>query len=259
MLRGSVIIFVALLSVGFLEKLIKRQQWFGIFLVIMGLIIVALADITSKDTSGEDFGRNSIITGDLLIVLAQIITSVQMVIEEKFVHSQDIPPLQAVGWEGVFGFTVLGLLHIPFYYIYVGPPFSNNARGVLEDIVDGFTQIGNNYRLILAICGTILSIAFFNFAGISVTKEMSATTRMVLDSVRTLVIWMFSLALFGQAFHWLQLLGFFFLIIGMFMYNGVTFTTVYLKLRQGVVNLRYRKLNEEIIENMEADSSENNP
>lgn len=66
----------------------------------MGLIIVALADITSKDTSGEDFGRNSIITGDLLIVLAQIITSVQMVIEEKFVHSQDIPPLQAVGWEG---------------------------------------------------------------------------------------------------------------------------------------------------------------
>ncbi|KAI4455094.1 hypothetical protein MML48_9g00003639 [Holotrichia oblita] len=259
MLRGSVIIFVALLSVGFLEKLIKRQQWFGIFLVIIGLIIVALADITSKDTSGEDFGRNSIITGDLLIVLAQIITSVQMVVEEKFVHAQDIPPLQAVGWEGVFGFTVLGLLHIPFYYIYVGPPFSNNARGVLEDVVDAFTQIGNNYRLILAICGTILSIAFFNFAGISVTKEMSATTRMVLDSVRTLVIWMFSMALFGQSFHWLQLLGFFSLIIGMFMYNGVTFTAVYLKLRQGVVNLRYRKLNEEIIENMEADSSENNP
>ncbi|KRT78800.1 hypothetical protein AMK59_6550, partial [Oryctes borbonicus] len=142
MLRGSVIIFVALLSVGFLEKVIKRQQWTGIFLVIIGLVVVALADVMSKDTSGEDFGRNSIITGDLLIVLAQIITSVQMVIEEKFVHAQDIPPLQAVGWEGVFGFIVLGLLHIPFYFIYVGPPFSNNARGVLEDIIDAFIQIG---------------------------------------------------------------------------------------------------------------------
>lgn len=89
-----------MLSVGFLQKVIKQQQWGGIFLIIVGLVVVALADILSKDTSGENFGRNSIITGDLLIVFAQIITSVQMVIEEKFVHSQDIPPLQAVGWEG---------------------------------------------------------------------------------------------------------------------------------------------------------------
>lgn len=32
------------------------------------------------------------------------------------------------------------------------------------------------------------------------TKELSATTRMVLDSVRTLVVWLFSLYLFDQKF-----------------------------------------------------------
>lgn len=52
--------------------------------------------------------------------------------------------------------------------------------------------------------GTVLSIAFFNFAGITVTKESSATTRMVLDSVRTIVIWAFSMILLTQKFHWLQ-------------------------------------------------------
>jgi hypothetical protein len=52
--------------------------------------------------------------------------------------------------------------------------------------------------------GTILSIAFFNFAGITVTKEISATTRMVLDSVRTLFIFGVSLALRWQTFYWLQ-------------------------------------------------------
>ena len=41
----------------------------------------------------------------------------------------------------------------------------------------------------LATLGNVASIAFFNFFGISVTKEMSATTRMVLDSIRTFVIW----------------------------------------------------------------------
>lgn len=37
--------------------------------------------------------------------------------------------------------------------------------------------------------------SFFNFFGLSVTKHMSATTRMVLDSVRTLVVWGADLAL----------------------------------------------------------------
>ena len=49
--------------------------------------------------------------------------------------------------------------------------------------------------------GNIASIAFFNFSGISVTKEMSATTRMVLDSCRTVVIWVFSMAVGWQQFR----------------------------------------------------------
>lgn len=57
----------------------------------------------------------------------------------------------------------------------------------------------------------MISIAFFNFAGVSVTKELSATTRMVLDSVRTLVIWTVSLALHWQNFYWPQVLYRFFL------------------------------------------------
>lgn len=120
----------------------------------MGLIIVALADITSKDTSGEDFGRNSIITGDLLIVLAQIITSVQMVIEEKFVHSQDIPPLQAVGWEGKI-LIILGISS--FLYIY-HLNFVNVLRGTtcfhlvnILNIINQCCQLYKNYLIITSV------------------------------------------------------------------------------------------------------------
>ena len=46
------------------------------------------------------------------------------------------------------------------------------------------------YTCILYILvGNVVSIAFFNFSGISVTRELSATTRMVLDSLRTIVVW----------------------------------------------------------------------
>lgn len=78
--------------------------------------------------------------------------------------------------------------------------------------------------------GTVISIAFFNFAGLSVTKEMSATTRMVLDSVRTFVIWIVSLALKWQKFNWLQLVGFIILFNGMCLYNDVILRPLYVKI-----------------------------
>ena len=39
--------------------------------------------------------------GDLLIIMAQIIVSIQMVLEEKFVYKHNVHPLRAVGTEGV--------------------------------------------------------------------------------------------------------------------------------------------------------------
>merc|ERR1712137_727033 len=173
------------------------------------------------------------------IVMAQIVTASQMVWEEKFVNKHNVPALQAVGWEGLFGFSTLSLLLIPMYYLKVGPPFSSNPRMVLEDALDGFTQMGNNPMIILAMSGTVISIAFFNFAGISVTKEMSATTRMVLDSVRTLVIWGVSLAMGWQEFQYLQLLGFASLVTGMCIYNDIVFAP----LGRKIVNACYERYN----------------
>ena len=106
------------------------------------------------------------------------------------------------------------------FFIPVGG-FSNNPRHVLEDALDAFCQIGHQPLIILALLGNTISIAFFNFAGISVTKEISATTRMVLDSLRTVVIWAASLMLGWESFHGLQVLGFIILLVGAALYNGL--------------------------------------
>lgn len=206
MLRGSVIVFVAIFSMAFLGKRLKCREWTGILFIIFGLTMVGLSDMLAS--SDASVNRTDVLIGDTLIILAQIITASQMVYEEKFVAGLDIPALQAVGWEGFFGFCVLSLLLIPMYFINVPPKFTNNPRGVMEDAIDAFYMIKNEHLLMVPITGTIVSIAFFNFAGISVTKEISATTRMVLDSVRTMVIWGVSLILGWQAFHILQVSSF---------------------------------------------------
>ena len=77
----------------------------------------------------------------------------------------------------------------------------------------------------------IVSIAFFNFSGVSITKYMGATTRKVLDTLRTLVIWITQMLLhlksdkwdmpsFKDQF-WLQLAGFTFVVTGIFLYSDV--------------------------------------
>lgn len=80
-------------------------------------------------------------------------------------------------------------------------------------------QIASSQMLGMAVLGNVLSIAFFNYFGISVTQSMSATHRMVLDSIRTMVIWIFSLAVGWQSFAALQVVGFTILLVGTLVYN----------------------------------------
>lgn len=218
MFRGAVIVFTGLFSMIFLKRRLFAYKWIGITIVLAGLAIIGCADMFFPDSSkrADDPSSESIITGDLLIVVAQIISATQMVLEEKFVCEKNVAPLRAVGWEGFFGMTTLGLLLIPMYYI--------NYRGVpIEDSLDGLYQIANSWEIAAGLGGTVLSISFFNFAGVSVTKEMSATTRMVLDSVRTLVIWVFSMVVRWHKFNLLTLGGFVVLLSGMMLYNNVLF------------------------------------
>jgi len=225
MLRGAVIVFTALLSVTFLNRKIRRFMWVGILFVVLGLVVVGIADVYYQPPGSATGGysdTNLVITGDLLIVIGQIITASQMVYEEKFIYKYNVPSLQAVGWEGFFGFFTLSILLIPLYFIKVGSGGSfifKDPDTRVENALDAFYQMGSNWQIILAQVGNVVSIAFFNFSGISVTRELSATTRMVLDSLRTIVIW--AASAIWDPLNPAQIPGFFLLAIGTAVYNGL--------------------------------------
>jgi drug/metabolite transporter (DMT)-like permease len=106
-------VFTGLLSVAFLERILKWREWAGIGAVISGLVVVGMSDFVSRATGGQNHhGPNDIITGDELIVLAQVITATQMVYEEKFITKYNIPALQVrhpISWRELYH------LHCSFY------------------------------------------------------------------------------------------------------------------------------------------------
>ncbi|VDM85715.1 unnamed protein product [Strongylus vulgaris] len=95
---GAVIVFTGLLSVGMLGTRIQGYKWIGMILVILGLVVVGVTDIIYDDDPLDD--KNAIITGNLLIIMAQIIVAIQMVYEQKYLNQYDVPALFAVGLEG---------------------------------------------------------------------------------------------------------------------------------------------------------------
>ncbi len=77
----------------------------------------------------------------------------------------------------------------------------------LSGVCASAQEIAGSTQLQLTTIGSILSIAFFNFFGISVTKNLSGAARCTIDACRTLFVWMFSLYAGWETFHGLEVSG----------------------------------------------------
>jgi hypothetical protein len=74
--------------------------------------------------------------------------------------------------------------------------------------------------------GVVLSIALFNYCGVSVTKKLSAVARLSIDACRTAVVWAISVSAGWEDFVGMQLFGFLILVCGSTLYNEVLATVV---------------------------------
>jgi len=228
MTRGALVLFVGLFSVLFLKRHLRGFQWFALLLVVIGVGVVGLAGVLWKEeqpvkgshilvTSTPDVPiAVKTIIGVLLIAGAQIFTATQFVVEEYILEHYALEPLKVVGWEGIFGFLVtvigMGILH---YTIGQTP----KGQFGYFDAVEGFREITQYREVSLSSVAIMISIGAFNYFGISVTRSISATARSIIDTCRTLFIWMVSLALHWESFKWLQIVGFSLLVYGTFLFN----------------------------------------
>merc|ERR1712232_988362 len=87
MLRGSALIFAALLSVFFLKRKMHAFNWVGLFLCVVGITAVGLANVfgvSTEETSGQGGKRDTgdLIYGMTLVLLGQIVQAAHVIAEE---------------------------------------------------------------------------------------------------------------------------------------------------------------------------------
>lgn len=220
MLKGFVIIFTGVLSTAFLRRNINGFQWLGIGLITSSFIISGLP----YSLSDADARVNRTSTGELLLIIAMIINATQNVMEELLVTRYNVPALEVVGWEGFFGSVVMAIVIIPMNYIN---DVFKSPIDVIEDTVDAFIQMSNNWQIGIGLLFVTISFSFSNFAGVSITKEESATTRTVMDTIRIFTVWIYSLIFGAVVFQSMQAVGFFVFIVGICLYNNVVIRPIF--------------------------------
>lgn len=110
---------------------------------------------------------------------------------------------------------------MPLLFFLFGRSITNGGgstaiqgNGGYFDIPNGFKETFSNPTIYITSIFIACSIAFFNFAGLAVTKNISATARSLLDCCRTVGIWICSLALGWERLEPLQIVGFTLLVYG---------------------------------------------
>jgi len=242
MLRGTMVVFTGLLTVLLLKRRLHIHHWLGIILISAGAAIVgassvlsvghyvhrpAHADVPHRDYSRrllmvegmmskvEAAGAASPLLGDLLIVGAQVLQATQFILEEKYLWQYRVPTLLAVGLEGFWGLVICS----------VALPVLSTVHGgnglPLDSFSGALREISGSAALKWCTFGSIASIAFYNFFGLSVTKRLSGAGRATIDACRTAMVWMFSLWLGWEHFNGLQVVGFLVILAGSGLYNEV--------------------------------------
>ena len=240
MTRGALVLFVGLFSVIFLKRKLYAFHWFAMFIVVLGVALVGLAGAIWSSKSPESAPQHSLdlkavaivarevvaqatdpavvqtIVGIFLIAGAQIFTASQFCLEEWILENYALEPLKVVAWEGIFGLVVTLIGQVIAHYT-VG--VSAKGKYGYFDAKEGYREVFENRAIGITSLFIMVSIGGFNFFGLSVTRSISATSRSIIDTCRTLFIWLISLGLGWETFKWLQVMGFALLVYGTFLFN----------------------------------------
>jgi drug/metabolite transporter (DMT)-like permease len=221
MTRGAVVLFVGVFSVVFLKHRIRIYQWIGLLAVCSGVFVVGMSAALGahSDNDGDAIPRTSweVICGILMILSGQVFTASQFVVEEHILSRYSLSPTKVVAWEGTYG-TVVSAVGSYVVLLIAG---RNHSWSSMFDIGIGVSQVLDNPSLIISSFAIMISLATFNFCGLSVTRSISATSRSTIDTSRTLGIWFVSLLIGWESFRLLQLVGFAMLVYGTLLFNGI--------------------------------------
>jgi drug/metabolite transporter (DMT)-like permease len=220
-LKGSRVVFSAVLLVIFLKRRLFVFHWVAVSLTILGLIIASLPSIISPKDKSKTVSQSLI--GITLVLAGELVRSFKGVFEERLMKKLHYDALMVVGLQGLLAFIlslpILGIVH------------AINIDGKpLEDINDTWSQFGSN-GLVIGLSLTFpITVSGLFLSGAYVVKLMSAVHNALTGIITTSLVWIVTIVIHlidknrGAAvdvLDLLQLTGFALVFVASLMYDSI--------------------------------------
>lgn len=233
--RSGIIIIVAVYSYFYLKKRYTKTQYLGLFLVILGISFVFLSTILAKNAAEEGDSSSSVSTGKIvfgiiLLAIGWFIQGFQIVYQEKIMEKYEVDLFRYVGIEGAYGLgftcfilTILSHVECP-KDSGLCPNSIEGHTYYIDNASTAITEMFHNPGLMALCIMFAISIALFNISGLMMTRKVSGLFRMIMDNVRSIVIWLFFIITGDEKltkFSLIQLFGFAIFVLGTLLYNQI--------------------------------------
>ena len=229
-LRGFVIVFTMFMAWIFLDRKPKLIQVVGVLFALTGLISVGVAAVISSKGDTHKTTQGTVL-GIGLVLLSQLFSSVQFVLEEKLLKQNSektgpIPALFLVGSEGLAGAILSIAVALPICNAIPG-----KDHGSYENLKNSVYMLFHNDMITFLQFLYFASIAFFNWFSFVYSKALTSTARTLVDACRTIVVWAVMVTFYYTLKHkygegvncWsiLQGFGFILMLTGTTIHNNI--------------------------------------
>jgi len=190
LLRGSGIIFVALMKQHVLGDHLYKFQWVGVLWNVVSVILVGATAIlnSSDEDQGRDVTTAQALLGVMLVLVGAFVQALQFVFEEKVMAMEDennsVPPLLLIGMEGLWGTVLCLLVAYPLAYFIPG-----DDHGSYEDPFNTWHMITHTPTIRYAFAVYFFAIFGYNLFAVLLTFLLNSVWHAILDNFRPITIW----------------------------------------------------------------------
>lgn len=257
--KNAVVIFTAFFSVFYLKKKLLRHQTFSICVVMFGFILVALSTILFEDEtdpSGKTTFDFKQVIGIVALFLSLIFQGFCYCYEENIIDKYEVNVMYMMGFESLWGIILSFFIFLFTAFINCPDDSFCNLGEALDNPAYGIYHLWEN-NAYLYYFGCCLSIMFFNLFGLYITKQSGAVFRVILDTLRTIIIWIIGAIVGFEDLKntnklILEIIGFLFLLSGIIIYNEILTISICGLDRE---TQKYLKKKEEVYESLQTEPS----
>lgn len=223
--HGFQMLFTTVIAVTLRDARLFLADWLGLFLTVAGICIAGAVSLI-RGIVADPNAIPTMFFSIILVFFSHALRSLQVILEEKLTHDQDIPPSKVVAYEGIWGVFLIGFIILPYLNIL------KSSFTFYENTIEAFQIVSKDRVLLILVLVYLANTSLHQYFGVGIIAFATAIHRNLYELIKIPLVWLISSILFYfiklrnvgyefDAYSFGELAGFFVAVFGNLVFNRI--------------------------------------